>query len=183
MDDNESLDNVYQTNAEHLMLTNQATSITTGPPPSNHYTSTTIPVNGSITIHQGTTTTAGQTWVPNTGGYGSTGTYVPNTYPTISYPSSPHQYALNFDLLRIQTPNGPIVVKQDGSVEYPTTLDEATKTFWDHVGQIAAAAILTQVRKLAAEKVKELLPELLPELDAYDKATIPNAIAVAIEGS
>lgn len=152
--------------------TTSSSTYTTGPSVTNAYgvyVPSSNPQNGSITI-------------PGT----LTGTPNPSTTGTYTWPnnttSGQYQIWQSTELLRIQTPSGPIIVKPDGKVEYPADLQESAQEFWDWVAACATKMIQAEVRKIAARKVKELLPELLPELGTYEKQTIPNAIAMAIAG-
>lgn len=155
-------------------------------PVDNNYTITVQPsqngyyINGNLTYPAGWMTSSGG----NSGGYGTTTTTGTNTFGP--YVNSPITFGVQADvttLMTLQTSHGELKILRDGTVEYPTTMDDGAKEFWDYVAKAAQAMIWAEVRKLAAQKVRELLPDMLPPgVNEYEKATIPVGIAVAIEG-
>jgi hypothetical protein len=156
-------------------------------------TSTTI----SGTLSGGSVSGSSVTYTPPVGG-GTTnlGTQnqnhiwiQPNTYTpgttTTPYTATPGFSWAPSAIMKFNTDHGEIEIHMDGHIVLPEGIsqDEALKELWQKLQEMGRHAFEAAVRKEAAKAVREHLPRLLPDLDEYQKAFLPGAIATAIETS
>lgn len=81
-------------------------------------------------------------------------------------------------LVTLQLAMGDLKIYPNGRVEYPGTMDQSADRFWDYCRALGQRCFQDAVRAEAARLVREVVPTLV-DLDDYQKATLPSAVAAA----